>query len=137
MVVRFVAEFLRKHCLEPGQARAKLEKSGLDQPYTDPTLLARPREHARFLKWASDAGVVEFRLCEKAGLFFVLKKDGDSLRLVIDARRSNSWFADVDPVELASGSLVGDLELEASEKDCLSGPSTLTTPSGDLSFLLN
>ncbi len=54
---------------------------------------------------------------EKAGLFFVLKKDGDSLRLVIDARRSNSWFADVDPVELASGSLFGELEVEASEKD--------------------
>ena len=65
----------------------------------------------------------------------VARATWDPLRLATDARRSNSRFAVVGPVELASGPLFGDLEWEASEKVFLLAPSTLTTPWGGSSIL--
>ena len=53
---------------------------------------------------------------ERVGIFFVCKKDGRRLRLIVGARRSNQWFHEPDYIPLATGSSLGEVEIGPHEQ---------------------
>ena len=108
-----VGEFIHSRLLNVDEARSKLDRCGVRQPYSDPRL-RDPKLYAGFLHRLVDADLVELTLtqpCEIIEAFFVSKKDG-RLRMVIDCRRSNCWFAEPDKVALATAECLSRIELE-------------------------
>ena len=123
--LQVVDEFIRSRVLPEKEARSKLDRAGIKECYSDP-LLKEPKRYAQFLRRLADADLVEFVESvpvEKVEAFFVGKKDG-RLRMVIDSRRANCWFAPPDKVRLCTAEALSRIELEPG--------STLTVCTADL-----
>ena len=112
----FVEDFISSRVLSSEAAQSKLTDAGLKKPYLDPVLKSSPKLYSQFIRDLHKRDMVDFdfSVVESAGLFFVTKKSG-SLRLVIDARRSNCWFSAPDSVALATGQAFGDLEFSSDD----------------------
>ncbi len=108
-----VGEFIHSRLLQENEARIKLRECGLKQVYSDP-LLRETRTFAGFVGRLVAADIVELGLeppVERVEMFFVGKKDG-RLRMVVDCRRSNCWFATPDKVRLCTAEALTRIELE-------------------------
>lgn len=75
------------------------------RPYSEPVLCGK-RVYGALLKRMHDAGLIEYvdderGIAQNVGAFPVLNQSG-KLRLVIDARGSNFFFAGPDRVDLIS-----------------------------------
>jgi len=109
-----VVEILISRMVLPqSAARAKLRQSGLKACYSDPKL-QQGQNWPKFCLRMKSANMLDFALSvdEDCGVFLVNKKDGKRLRLIIDARRANCHFEDPDYIPLASGSSLGEIEVE-------------------------
>lgn len=97
------------------EAREALAAKGLRRCYTDPGL-RDPRRYAAVVRKLRDSGMIRFatRCRERVGVFGVRKKSG-SVRLILDARRSNCWFGPPGEVRLATGASFGALEVDCNE----------------------
>ncbi|CAE7557304.1 unnamed protein product [Symbiodinium sp. CCMP2592] len=77
------------------------------------------RVYRDFVRRLWDGGLVEFTVeepVEKVEAFFVRKKDG-RLRMVVDCRRSNAWFAPPDKVNLATAEVLSRIDLGGTDCD--------------------
>lgn len=83
-------------------------------PYTDPVLKASPGEMEKLLRSLHTAGLLMFRTHASSfvGLFNVAKKGGEWLRLVIDARATNSLHRRPPFAPLATASAIGSVEID-------------------------
>ncbi|CAK0903313.1 unnamed protein product, partial [Prorocentrum cordatum] len=94
------------------------EVSPKTEPHLDPELKFHQKEYQRLVRMLFDIGMVDWTMSPKCriGLFCVLKSDGKSLRLIVDARRVNEVFADPLGVGLltAEGFSRGEVALPAS-----------------------
>ena len=86
----------------------------MKRPYSDPTLMSSPAQYGGFLREASKRGIIRFRLrsgrCAVLGVFFVIKKDGRSLRIIFDTRFLNCEFIPPPSTSLATAAAFGRLE---------------------------
>lgn len=90
----FVGTFIRNVILPESVAKSKIKATGLRQCYSDP-LLRHPKTFAQLVRRLHDCGLVSYSLEPSKSyveLFFVKKKNG-MLRMVVDCRHSNEWFA--------------------------------------------
>ena len=89
------------------------------RPYWDPVLRDDPAAKIHFLRILHRSGLLAWRRGSRCrvGAFFVLKKDGESLRLVIDARAVNACHRRPPKSRLASASAVADLKLSEEALD--------------------
>ena len=104
-----VSEFIRSRLLDKNEARS----NGVRQCYSDPKL-RDPRVFSGFVKRLAEADLVDFSLTagiEKVEAFFVKKKD-HRIRMVVDCRRSNAWFAPPDKVHLCTAEALSRIALE-------------------------
>ena len=72
-----------------------------------------------FVRRLLEGGLVELTdepPVEKVEVFFVGKKDG-RLRMVVDCRRSNEWFAPPDKVSLATAEVLCQIDLGGQDGD--------------------
>ena len=97
-------------------------------PYCDPSLTRSPRTYADFLWTLHNAGMLRWERSAAAGtanvgVFFVLKSDGKSLRLIFDTRTANCDYIDPPSTRLPSAAAMSHLE-------CPGGPMYLC--SGDI-----
>ena len=108
-----VDNFISRMVLPQSAARVKLRKSGIKSCYSDPKL-QQGQNWPKFCLRMKSAHMLDFALSvdEECGVFFVEKKDKVRLRLIIDARRANCHFEDPDYIPLASGSSLGEIEVE-------------------------
>ena len=87
------------------------------EPYLDPKLKYHQKEYQRLARKLFDIGMVDWTVAPRCriGLFCVLKSDGKSLRLIVDARRTNEVFDDPSGVDLltAEGFSRGEVVLPA------------------------
>ena len=92
--------------------RSRLELEAPPRPCNDPKLRDN-LFYASFVKLLADRFLVDFALHveETVGVFCVRKKNG-TLRLIIDARRSNCWFTDPPDVSLATGTAISEVCME-------------------------
>ena len=108
-----VGEFCRSRLLSVDEARRNLDRLGLSSVYADPRL-RDPRVFSGFVRRLYEADLIEFseeKPCEYVEMFFVAKKDG-RLRMVVDCRRSNEWFAAPDKTRLCTAEALSRIELE-------------------------
>lgn len=108
-----VSEFIRSRLLDKNEARSNLVECGVRQCYSDPKL-RDPRVFSGFVKRLAEADLVDFSLAagiEKVEAFFVKKKD-HRIRMVVDCRRSNAWFAPPDKVHLCTAEALSRIALE-------------------------
>ena len=94
----------------------ELEKASSFRPYVDPGLQRRPRDYAKFLQRLDSAGMVKWRVARQqetstVGVFFVIKSDGTSQRLIFDTRWANLAFVDPVASRLPTAAAWGSLEL--------------------------
>ena len=109
-------DFMSKQLLPPEIARARVESSGLERPYTDP-LLKHGKAYHGFLKRMHDSNLVDFSIergVQEVGVFCVTKKSG-KLRLIIDARLANCHFEEPAHVALTTGEGLSSLEFSKGE----------------------
>jgi hypothetical protein len=96
---------------EAADARVQL---GVRRPYSDPTLMSSPAQYGGFLREAYQRGLIRFRhrsgKCAALGVFFVIKKDGRSLRIIFDTRFLNCEFHKPPSTSLATAAAFGRLE---------------------------
>ena len=107
-----VEDFIRQQVLTEDEAHVRLKESGVERCYSDP-LLRHRATFASFVKKLVNLGLVDLSLekgKEEVELFCVKKKQ-NKLRLIVDCRRSNSWFKEPENVKLTSGDSLGRLEL--------------------------
>lgn len=109
----FPCELLNSKVLPPAVVDRLKADSSLKSPYFDPLLKNSRRTYADFIRKMFDSRVIEFRRqCrEQVGLFCVWTKSGRQ-RLVVDARLTNLWFSDPEPVSLATGTSFGSIEVD-------------------------
>ena len=108
-----VSEFIRSRLLDKNEARSNLVECGVRQCFSDPKL-RDPRVFSGFVKRLAEADLVDFSLTagvEKVEAFFVKKKD-HRIRMVVDCRRSNAWFAPPDKVRLCTAEALSRIMLE-------------------------
>jgi hypothetical protein len=115
-----VSEFCVKKVLPGGPARRRLSEAGVKKGCCDPQLRL-VSNFAPFVKKLHKAGLLDFvsaaeEMCEEVEPFFVKKKGGKKLRLVLDCRRPNCWFRLPDSVSLATGDALGRIELKPGEE---------------------
>lgn len=119
-----IRRFCGGFCLPKDQAERALKEAGVPRsPYCDP-LLRQPRRYEQLLRMMDEKCMLEFALdvTEQCGLFAVKKKNNRQ-RLIIDARRSNRWFAAPPKTRLVSGdafsrlTAVGGHALELGQTD--------------------
>eukprot|EP00438_Fugacium_kawagutii_P023337 Skav200217 [mRNA] locus=scaffold3745:15519:20956:- [translate_table: standard] len=113
----FVGTFIRNVILPESVAKSKIQASGLRHCYSDP-LLRHPRTFSQLVKRLHDCGLVTYSLEPSKSyveLFFVKKKNG-MLRMVVDCRHSNEWFAAPIGVALSTGDALSRIELEPNQK---------------------
>ena len=93
-------------------------------PHFDPVLLRSPRLYRRFVRQLHQRGMLVHcpQPRETVGLFFVLKSDGLSQRLIVDARRSNCHFRTAPGVELLTGEGLGRVEVAMPEGVSVDSP---------------
>jgi hypothetical protein len=84
--------------------------------YNDPLLMNDKKVYADFVKDLYKRKLLMFtrRPKERVGVFFVLKKDG-SLRMIIDARRTNARFRPPPGVSLATPEALSKIEVAEDE----------------------
>ena len=112
-----VQEFVSARVLGPSEAQAKLIESGVRRVYQDPQFNSS-KTFAGFVMRLHGLGLVEFSAepaVEEVGLFFVKKKQ-NRLRMIMDCRRSNSWFTEPKKVHLASGEALGRIQVSEGEE---------------------
>ena len=89
-------------------------EAALRRPYSDPTLMSKPSVYGGFLRGCSVRGLIRYRRYVKGsaalGVFFVIKKDGVSLRIIFDTRLLNCDFFPPPRTSLATASAVGKIE---------------------------
>ena len=91
-----------------------IEEQGEICPYMDPVLKRNYRSYLSFLRNLRSRGLLRFTRHpeEMVAVFFVAKKDG-SLRMVIDARRTNRRFISPRAVDLCTSETFARIEVEA------------------------
>ena len=92
-----VGSYVQQQLLPADEARCRLRACGVGRPYGDPRL-KHPRTYSDFVKRLAQSNLVDFSSdpgFESIALFFVTKKNG-SLRMIVDARRSNCHFREPD-----------------------------------------
>ncbi|CAK9052120.1 unnamed protein product [Durusdinium trenchii] len=112
-----VQEFVSARVLGPSEAQATLIESGVRRVYQDPQFNSS-KTFAGFVMRLHGLGLVEFSAepaVEEVGLFFVKKKQ-NRLRMIMDCRRSNSWFTEPKKVHLASGEALGRIQVSEGEE---------------------
>ena len=112
-----VDNFVRDQLLPPDVAQELVAASGVKQLYFDRRLKQR-KVYAQFLKRMASSNLVDFSLSpprEEVAIFFVTKKN-NKLRMIIDARRSNSHFKPPSGVSLCTGESLGSIELGPDEQ---------------------
>ena len=120
-----VSDFIRSRLLDENEALKNLRECGVKQCYSDPKL-RDPRVYSGFIKRLHEADLVDFSVrpgAEKIEAVFVKKKD-NRIRMVIDCRRSNAWFAQPDKVHLCTA--------EALSRICLEDTGSLYIATADL-----
>ena len=78
------------------------------QPYWDPGLIKDSKSYAELidtLLWAGVLSLGHTRL-EEVGIFFIIKGDGSSPRILIDAKRANAHFKEPPCTQLCSGAAI-------------------------------
>ena len=112
-----VEDFIREQVLTREEASLQLEEAGVEQCYSDPLLRHQPTFSA-FVKRLWTLGLVDLSL--EAGIenveLFCVKKKQNKLRLIVDCRRSNSWFRPPHSVKLTSGDSLSKIELSEEEE---------------------
>ena len=105
-------------------------------PHWDPALVRNRRLYLKLVKTLHARGLLTFLLeeerREEIGVFFVKKKD-NSLRLIIDARRSNLHFASPPGVSLVTAEGLSRLEVEPNDDAGPAGPMRFTLGTSDIS----
>ena len=110
---RSISSFIQEQLLPAETAHMKVKDSGVERPYSDPRF-RDPRVYGDFVSRLLQSSIVDLSMQdgrERIGLFFVSKK-ANKLRLIIDARRSNSHFRPPSYVHLATGETLSRLEVE-------------------------
>ena len=103
-----VGEFCKSILLPQSAVEDKLSNSP-KHVYLDPSL-RNPRTYIHFIRKLHKSHIVQFgRKCHESVGAFTVKKKNNSLRLVIDARRSNAWFCDPPSVDLATGAALSEI----------------------------
>ncbi|CAK0902508.1 unnamed protein product [Prorocentrum cordatum] len=104
-------DFISQNLLCSERAKQRLQGVGLERAYSDPALRRRGA-HEEFIRMLQERGLVDFAESgiESVEAFFVEKKD-QRLRMVIDCRRANAWFAEPAGVSLCTGDALSRLEL--------------------------
>ena len=116
--MKIVEDFISTRLLQKNEALRNLRRTGVVKCYSDPRLL-EARVYKSFVRRLWDGGLVEFTSeepTEKVEVFFVRKKDG-RLRMVVDCRRSNEWFAPPDKVNLATAEVLSRIDLGGTDCD--------------------
>ena len=92
--------------------RIRIREEEPVQPYTDPDVIRNHRRYIKFIQKLKDMDLVTYvkEPRSRVGLFFVYKKD-KRLRLIIDAREANQWFADPPGVAMCSSESLARAEL--------------------------
>ena len=112
-----VGSYVQQQLLPADEARCRLRACGVGRPYGDPRL-KHPRTYGDFVKRLAQSNLVDFSSdpgFESIALFFVTKKNG-SLRMIVDARRSNCHFREPDHVSLCTGEGLAHIEVEKGEE---------------------
>ena len=112
-----VKDFIRKQVLTREEASIQLREAGVERCYSDPLLRHQPTFCA-FVKRLWKLGLVDLSTdggVEHVELFCVKKKQS-KLRLIVDCRRSNSWFRAPENVRLTSGDSLSKIELGEDEE---------------------
>ncbi|CAK0813222.1 unnamed protein product, partial [Prorocentrum cordatum] len=106
-----VKDFISQNLLCSERAKQRLQGVGLERAYSDPALRRRGA-YEEFIRMLQERGLVDFAESgiEFVEAFFVEKKD-KRLRMVIDCRRANAWFAEPAGVSLCTGDALSKLEL--------------------------
>ena len=97
-------------------ATSRLKAAGVERCYSDPEL-RKPQVFRDFVARLHSLGLVDYSLdasVESVEMFFVKKKQ-DRLRLILDCRRSNAWFADPAPVKLTTGESLSKVQIKPGE----------------------
>ncbi|CAE7463997.1 unnamed protein product [Symbiodinium sp. CCMP2592] len=116
--MNIVEDFISTRLLQKNEALHNLRRTGVVKCYSDPRLL-EARVYRDFVRRLWDGGLVEFTVeepVEKVEAFFVRKKDG-RLRMVVDCRRSNAWFAPPDNLNLATAEVLSRIDLGGTDRD--------------------
>lgn len=108
-----IFETLRSKLHNLQDAATRKSECELKSPYYDPVLRSCRSEYIDFVKQLESANLIEYReqVREHVGIFTVWKKSGKQ-RMIVDARLSNLWFSDPEPVSLATGSSFACIELD-------------------------
>ena len=87
------------------------------KPYMDETLKLSPKAYADFIVDIFERGMIDFARTATSTItpFFVSKKSG-KLRLVLDCRASNMYFAKPPDIALAAGYTFAQLEIPDGEQ---------------------
>ena len=115
-------EFTRLHAREAQQHQMLLpsevaaviqEVTGEPGCHNDPRLLRRARSNSRFVRQKMKIGheALALRPACVFGVFFV-KRRKKTLRLIVDCREANVWFAPDPSVELPSGDGLWRIEVD-------------------------
>ncbi|CAK0886194.1 unnamed protein product, partial [Prorocentrum cordatum] len=116
-----VKDFISQNLLCSERAKQRLQGVGLERAYSDPALRRRGA-YEEFIRMLQERGLVDFAESgiESVEAFFVEKKD-QRLRMVIDCRRANAWFAEPAGVSLCTGDAHSRLELGLNDELYIQG----------------
>ena len=111
-----VAHVVQSFVVPPEKQVLNQEEIGLEQPYTDPSLKGR-KQLSRLIRLLLDRSLVELSLEDgtRIGVFAVWKSDGERMRLIIDARLSNTHFTEPPPVSLPGAENLSQVHVASSE----------------------
>ena len=95
-------------------------------PYCDPSLIRSPRTYADFLWTLHHAGMLRWERsaavgAANVGVFFALKSDGRSLRLIFDTRTANCDYVAPPSTRLPTAAAMGNLECPEGDMYLCSG----------------
>ena len=115
-----LAEWERHLLRDPCDAEEHRARLDAKKPYCDPALMKSQSSYGGFLQGLHKRGMLAFRRCTVGelgalGVFFVLKKDGMSLRIVFDTRFLNCDFIDAPSTSLPSGGSFARIETDMGE----------------------
>eukprot|EP00973_Karenia_brevis_P042568 5893336-Karenia_brevis.AAC.1 len=106
----------RSTLLRPlSEAFSLQQQMDLQSPYTDPALGKHSKRLGRFYAQLFRCGMLRFRdgwTREKVGIFFVRKKNG-RIRIIIDTRIANTYFAEPSHIDLPTAAAWCSLEADA------------------------
>ena len=93
------------------------------RPHSDPKLIGHRRRYAAFLRDLDGRHMLDWTTQprERVGVFFVYKKEKLSLRMILDARRSNRHFRRAPHVSLVTGEGLSSIEVDLADPRSVSG----------------